>query len=311
MSGDDATMLADVLAGLSATPKSLPSKYFYDAEGSRLFEAITRQPEYYPTRVELALLEDRGAEIAAAVGPRAHVVEYGSGSGRKTRVLLDALEDPVAYTPIEISESALAGSLARLEREFGDVELLPVWADFTRPVALPVPSREPDRVLVFFPGSTLGNLLHDEAVALLRGMRETMGPRGAALIGIDLDKDPALIEAAYNDAAGVTAAFTLNLLAHLNRALGADFDLGAFRHHAVYDQARQRIETSLVSTRDQVVHVGERAFAFAGGEAMRVEYSHKYDDAGFAALAARAGLRVADGWNDPDDWFGERLLVPA
>jgi len=311
MSGADDRMLAEVLAGLAGSPKSLPSKYFYDAEGSRLFEAITRQPEYYPTRVELALLEDRGAAIAAAVGPRAHVVEYGSGSGRKTRVLLDALEDPVAYTPIEISSSALAGSLDRLQREFADIELLPVWADFTRPVDLPVPSRAPDRVLAFFPGSTLGNLLQDEAVALLRGMRETMGARGAALVGIDLDKDPALIEAAYNDAAGVTAAFTLNLLAHLNRALGADFDLGAFRHLAEYDRGRQRIETSLVSTRAQVVHVGGRAFAFAEGEAMRVEYSHKYDDAGFAALAARAGLRVAHGWNDPADWFGERLLVPA
>ena len=304
-------VLGDVLAGLSAMPKRLPSKYFYDAEGSRLFEAITRQPEYYPTRVELALMESRGAEIAAAIGPRAHVVEYGSGSGRKTRLLLDALENPVAYTPIEISRTALLASVERLAREFGDVELLPVCADFTQPVPLPRPSREPARVLVFFPGSTLGNFEHVDAVRLLSSMRATMGAGGAALVGIDLDKDPALLEAAYNDEAGVTAAFTLNLLARLNREIGSDFDLGGFMHRARYDRARQRIETSLVSRRAQRVRVGGRVFDFAGDEALQVEYSHKYDDASFAALAARAGLRVVEAWNDPRDWFGQRLLVPA
>ena len=304
-------ILGDVLAGLSATPKALPSKYFYDAEGSRLFEAITRQPEYYPTRVELALMETHAAEIAAAVGPRAHVVEYGSGSGRKTRILLDALDDPVAYTPIEISRTALVGSVARLAGEFDDIELLPVSADFTEPVPLPRPARTPARVLVFFPGSTLGNFEHDDAVRLLRSMRQTMGVGGAALVGIDLDKDPALIEAAYNDAAGVTAAFTLNLLARLNRELGSDFDLSAFAHRARYDTARKRVETFLVSARDQRVTVGGQAFDFAAGEAMQVEYSHKYDDTAFAALAGRAGLRVDRAWNDPRDWFGQRLLVPA
>ena len=304
-------MLGDVLQGLAATPKRLPSKYFYDATGSRLFEAITRTPEYYPTRVELALLEARGGEIARAVGPRAHVVEYGSGSGRKTRLLLDALDDPVAYTPIEISRTALLASLERLATEFADVELLPVCADFTQPVPLPRPEREPARVLVFFPGSTLGNFDDRESLALLRSMRQTMGRDGMALVGIDLDKDPALIEAAYNDDAGITAQFTLNLLARLNRELEADFDLAAFAHHARYDPARQRIETFLVSQRPQRVAIGDRVFDFAEGEAMQVEYSHKYDDAAFAALAADAGLRVAEAWNDPRDWFGQRLLVPA
>src|SRR5690606_36552784 len=304
-------VLGDVLQGLSATPKQLPSKYFYDAEGSRLFESITRQPEDYPTRAEPALIEARSTEIAAAIGPGAHVVEYGSGSGRKTRLLLDALEDPVAYTPIEISRTALLASLERLAREFGDVELLPVTADFTQPVPLPHPAREPARGLVFFPGSTLGNFEHHEAEQLLRSMRETMGAGGAALVDIDLDKDPALIEAAYNDAAGVTAAFTLNLLARLNREIGSDFDLDGFEHRAHYAWAWQRSETSLVSRRRQDVHVGGRTFAFEQGEAMQVEYSHKYDDAGFAALVARAGLRVVEGWNDPLDWFEQRLLVPA
>lgn len=301
-------MLGDVVSGLSATPKHLPSKYFYDRRGSELFEQITRQPEYYPTRVELALIEARGAEIAAAVGPRAHVVEYGSGSGRKTRILLDALDDPVAYTPIEISRSALLASAERLDREFGDLEVLPVCADFTRPVPLPRPGREAERVLVFFPGSTLGNFTADESLGLLRAMRETMGERGGALVGIDLQKDPARLEAAYNDAAGVTAAFTLNLLARLNRDVGSDFDLDGFAHRALYSVERGRIETFLVSRRAQQVHAGGHSFRFDEGEAMLVEYSHKYTDAGFAILAAGAGLRVAHAWNDPRDWFGLRLL---
>ena len=304
-------LLGDVLAGLSASPKRLPSKYFYDRRGSELFEEITRQPEYYLTRTELALIEDCAPRVAAAVGPRAHVVEYGSGSGRKTRLLLDALEDPVAYTPVEISRSALVGSVQRLDEEFGPVQMLPVLGDFTQRIPLPEPGREARRVLVFFPGSTLGNLTDAESVRLLKAMRETMGDKGAALIGIDLQKSPALIEAAYNDAAGVTAAFTLNLLVRLNRELGADFDLDGFRHRAVYVPEAGRIETFIDSLRAQTVTVQGRAFAFAAGEAMQVEYSHKYTDEGFAALAARAGLRVVQGWNDPRDWFGLRLLQPA
>ena len=304
-------LLGDVLAGLSGTPKRLPSKYFYDRRGSELFEEITRQPEYYLTRVELALLEAECSNIAGVVGPRAHVVEYGSGSGRKTRLLLDALEDPVAYTPVEISRSALVGSVEHLDREFVPVQMLPVLGDFTQPVPLPEPEREARRVLVFFPGSTLGNLTNAESVRLLTAMRETMGPRGAALIGIDLQKSPQLIEAAYNDAAGVTAAFTLNLLARLNRELGANFDLDAFRHRAVYVPETGRIETFIDSQRAQTVTVQGKVFEFAAGEAMQVEYSHKYTDEGFSALAARAGLRVVQGWNDPKDWFGLRLLQPA
>jgi len=301
----------DVLAGLAQTPKRLPSKYFYDKRGSELFEEITRQPEYYLTRVELALLQASADEIREAVGPRAHVVEYGSGSGRKTRILLDALDDPVAYTPIEISRSALTASVERLDREFDDVEVLPVCADFTQPVGIPRPEREADHALVFFPGSTLGNFGEDEAVRLLCAMRETMGNRGGALIGIDLQKDPALLEAAYNDAAGVTAAFTLNLLARLNRDVGSDFDLAGFEHRARYSSERGRIETFLVSRTVQTVTVEDRRFDFAAGEAMQVEYSHKYTDPGFAALAARAGLKVVRSWNDPQGWFGLRLLQRA
>lgn len=302
---------ADAIAGLSRTPKSLPSKYFYDAEGSRLFEAITRQPEYYLTRVELALMEAQMPSIAQAIGGGVHVVEFGSGSGRKTELLLEGLDAPVAYTPIEISRTALMDSVTRLGQQFADVEMLPVCADFTRPVPLPAAARRAQRTLVFFPGSTLGNFNNAEAVQLLTSMRDTMAADGCALIGIDLDKDPATIEAAYNDLAGVTAAFTLNLLARLNREIGSDFNLDGFRHHAVYARERMRIETALVSERAQAVHIGDRCFEFAEGEAMRVEVSQKYTDASFAALAAQAGLRVSHGWNDARDCFGLRLLQPA
>lgn len=308
---DRARITADILHGLSQHPRQLPSKYFYDARGSQLFEQITRQPEYYPTRTELQLLQQVSADIARAVGPRLHVVELGSGSGRKTERLLHALADPVAYTPIEISRAALLDSVARLAEALPDIEMLPVCADFTRPVELPEPQREPARRLLFFPGSTLGNFAHDDAVALLRAMHQTMGGNGLALIGIDLHKDPALIEAAYNDAAGVTAAFTLNLLRRLNREIGSDFDLDGFEHRARYSVERLRIETELVSRCAQRVHVDGRPFDFAEGEAMTVEYSHKYTDATFAALAAEAGLRVRMQWDAADPAFGLRLLERA
>lgn len=299
----------DILAGLAHSPKHLSSKYFYDARGSQLFETITRLPEYYPTRTEIALMEARLPEIAKAIGRYAHVVEYGSGSGRKTRMLLDALADPVAYTPIEISRSALLASVGQLRAEFPHIQMLPVCADFTRSVDLPKSTRTAARTLVYFPGSTIGNFTAAEAVALLREMRITIGQRGVALIGIDLQKDPALIEAAYNDAAGVTAQFTLNLLTRLNREIGSDFDLDGFRHRACYDAIVGRIDTYLVSQRKQSVHVGQRTFDFAADEAIHVEYSHKYTDTSFAQLAALAGLHVADGWNDSRNWFGLRLLA--
>ena len=228
----------DALAGLSAQPKTLPSKYLYDTRGSELFEAICEQPEYYPTRTELSILQDEAASMAEAVGPRALVVEYGSGSGIKTQRLLDALPDPVAYVPIEISHSALNASVAELATQFPEIEMLPLCADFLQPVRLPASERPAERVLIFFPGSTLGNFDTDAAVRLLTTMRTEMGDNGAALIGIDLKKDPAMIEAAYNDAAGVTADFTLNLLDRMNRELDADFDRERFTHRARYKRHR-------------------------------------------------------------------------
>ncbi|MCI1066317.1 L-histidine N(alpha)-methyltransferase [Stenotrophomonas maltophilia] len=301
-------ILTDVVAGLSRTPRQLPSKYFYDARGSRLFEQITQTCEYYPTRTELALLARVLPDIARSVGPHVHVVELGSGSGRKTALLLAALQDPVAYTPIEISRAALLSSIDHLAPALPDVEMLPVCADFTRAVAVPAPEREPARRLLFFPGSTLGNFVEEDAVALLRAMRQTMGRDGLALVGIDLHKDPALIEAAYNDVQGITAAFTLNLLARLNREIGSDFDLDGFRHSARYSIARLRIETDLVSQRAQDVRLDGRTFHFQADEPIRVEYSHKYTDDSFEALLLPAGLQVVRRWDAESPAYGLRLL---
>jgi dimethylhistidine N-methyltransferase len=308
-SADD--LRGDVLAGLAATPRRIASKYFYDERGSQLFEEITRQPEYDLTRAELALLRQVMPRLRAAVGADAHVVEYGSGSARKTQALLAGLASPVAYTPVEISRATLLESTQRLAYAFPEIEMLPVCADFTRPLPIPAPLQPAARRLLFFPGSTLGNFDPDDAVDLLYAMRETMGVDGRALIGIDLVKDVADMEAAYNDAAGVTAAFTLNLLVRLNRELGADFDRRTFSHRAVWVEERSRIETALVSRRPQCVRVAGQRFEFAAGEPIEVECSHKYTDAAFDALAAAAGLRVRERWNTPRDRFGLRLLESA
>lgn len=301
----------DALAGLACNPKRLSSKYLYDARGSQLFERICEVPEYYLTRAELELMRSHVAHIAEALGPRVALVEYGSGSGLKTELLLECLQDAVAYVPVEISRSALTASVERLSGRFPRIEMLPVCADFTRPIGLPEPARAHRRRVIYFPGSTLGNFEPQAAVRLLDHMRRQMGPRGAALIGVDLVKAPALIEAAYNDAAGVTAEFTLNLLHRLNRELHANFNLNAFGHRARYDRDAQRIETHLVSRADQWVTVAGRRFHFAAGEAMLVELSCKYSRASFAQLAARAGLLVSHVWTDARRLFSVQCLRPS
>ncbi len=307
-------LLADTLAGLAARPKHLPSKYFYDARGSALFEQICKLPEYYLTRAELAAMHTHIGTIAAALGPRVRMVEYGSGSGIKTRLLLRHLAQPVAYVPVEISRSALAASVATLGREFADVEMLPVCADFTEPITLPRASRAPRQTIVYFPGSTLGNFDPEAAVRLLRQMRNEAGQgggelRGGVLLGVDLVKDARTLEAAYNDAAGVTAEFTMNLLLRVNHELGADFDVAGFRHRARWHALAGRIETHLVATRAQEVHIGEATFHFDAGEATLVEYSCKYTLDGFARLAARAGLRVEQVWLDAARRFSIQWLA--
>lgn len=307
-------LLRDVLAGLAGSSKRLPSKYFYDARGSRLFERICEQPEYYPTRTELAIMRAHVADIATALGPDIRLVEYGSGSGLKTRLLLRHLASPVAYVPVEISRSALAHSVAALGGAFPQVEMLPVCADFTQPITLPRAARAPRQTVVYFPGSTLGNFDPGDALRLLREMHAEAGQGGGALpggvlIGIDLVKDTAAVEAAYNDAAGVTAEFTLNLLTRVNRELGANFDLAGFHHRARWHPLAGRIETHIVSNRAQDVRVGGGTFRFGAGEAMLVEYSCKYTLDGFARLAARAGLRVDQVWTDVRNQFSVQWLT--
>ena len=302
---------ADVRNGLRQRPKRIPSKYFYDARGSALFERICGLPEYYLTRAELSILDEHARDISAAIGRAPLLVEYGSGSGRKTRLLLDALDAPVGYMPIEISRSALDASVEALSRRFPGVEMLPVCADFTQPVRLPATRRRHGRVVMFFPGSTLVNFETRDAVRLLHTMRSEMGADGAAIVGIDLKKDRATMEAAYNDSAGVTRDFTLNLLARMNSELGADFDLAQYRHRAVYNELAGRIETHIVSRVAQEVRVDGGRVAFGADEPMLVEYSYKYAQDEFERMAARAGLRVAHSWSDPAHRFSIELLQRA
>ncbi|MEM6750296.1 MAG: L-histidine N(alpha)-methyltransferase [Planctomycetota bacterium] len=295
------------LRGLSRSPKSLPPSLLYDARGSALFEDICDLPEYYLTRTEVGILRDRLPEIAQAVGPEALVFEPGSGAGIKTRMFLEALDRPVGYVPIEISRSALEASSAELAERFPGVEVLPVCADYHEPIRAPEPKRPPASRVVFFPGSTIGNSAPDEARLLLRRLAELAGPGGWLLVGVDLKKDPAVLEAAYDDAQGVTAAFTLNVLERLNREADADFDLGAFRHEAVWREHEGWVELGAVSLRDQVVRVAGRRCVFTQGEKLHTEVSSKYTLEGFAALASPC-CRVERVWTDADERFSVQLL---
>ncbi len=297
--------------GLALKPKRLPSWLFYDQRGSALFEQICEQPEYYLTRCEIALMDEHAADIADTLGSDVRLVEYGSGSGRKTRMLLRHLREPVSYVPVEISPEPLQHSVQRLAQEFPQLPLQPLCADFSKPLRLPIPPRAPRRTVLYFPGSTIGNFEAHDAVALLRKMRGEMGDAGGLLVGVDLKKDPALIEAAYNDAAGVTAEFTLNMLLRLNREIGSDFDLAAFAHRARYNPMAGRIETQLVSRREQQVAIGRDKVRFGADEAIQVEYSCKYSLEDFAALADKAGLAVQRVWTDSRRMFSVQYLVRA
>ena len=302
----------DVLDGLAQRPRSLPCKYFYDDHGSWLFDQICGLPEYYPTRTELAISRHYAAEMATACGPHTLLVELGSGSSTKTRVLLDHLRDPAAYVPVDIARDFLRSAAGALARDYPRVPVLPVCADFTRPFTVPADRLPPARrTVVYFPGSTIGNFTAPEATALLRNIADLIGDRGGLLIGVDLRKDKDLLERAYNDASGVTAAFNLNLLTRINRELAADFRLEHFRHRAIWDADAGRIEMQLLSARDQTVHIDEHRFDFSAGEVLRTEYSHKYSLAQFAGLAAAAGLAVRQVWSDRDRLFSVQYLSPA
>ena len=300
-----------VIEGLSLPQKALPCKFFYDKRGSALFDRICELPEYYPTRTEIALLRTQAPWIAARIGPRCHLVEFGSGSAIKVPILLDALEDAVAYTAVDISKEHLLQSTAALARKRRGLEVTAVCADYTKPFDLPRPKSTPNaRPMVFFPGSSIGNFDPAEATAFLRTTADLLRPhRGAMLVGADLQKDPAILHAAYNDAEGVTAAFNLNLLVRINRELGGNFDLTAFRHLAYYDATFARVEIHLVSLRDQTVRVADHLFRFHAGETIHTENSHKYTIEGFQEMAREAGFVPLEAWADERRLFSLHYLA--
>ena len=301
--------LDELIDGLRQPEMMISPKYFYDERGSQLFEEITRLPEYYPTETELGIMRDNVGEIARLVGKQASLIEFGSGSSLKTRVLLENLDELAAYVPVDISEDHLLVSARQIREEFPDLDVLPVVADFTQPFQLPSPRVMPVRNVVYFPGSTIGNFTHDAALDLLRVMHGEAGENGALLIGVDLQKDPAIIERAYNDSAGVTAEFNRNMLRHLNREFDADFDLDAFAHSAEYNEDEGRIEIRLVSGQDQEFTLGDVSFSIGKDEAILTEYSHKYTLEGFAAMADATGFRVERVWMDAERLFSVQYLV--
>lgn len=307
----DATELEQLVDGLAEPQKRISPKYFYDERGSQLFDAITALPEYYLTSTELGIMRHNIAEIANLAGEQASLIEFGSGSSLKTRILLEHLTKLAAYVPVDISQQHLHASAAQIRDEFPQLDVLPVVADFTRPFQLPTPTIMPLRNIVYFPGSTIGNFEHVDAMELLRVMHHEAGKDGALLIGVDLQKDPAIIEQAYNDSAGVTAAFNLNMLRHLNRDFGANFDVDAFSHSAIYDPESGRVVIELISRAQQTFEIGGRAFEIARDETILTEYSHKYTLHGFAEMANAAGFRVEKVWTDAEDLFSVQFLCRA
>ena len=295
--------IVDIVAGLSQYPKSISPKYFYDRRGSKLFDQICNLPEYYLTRTELAIMKDCVAEIADLVGPCASLIEFGSGSSLKIRLLLQHIPELAAYVPVDISREHLVAAANAIAADFPSVEVLPVAADFTHPFDLPNPKVMPVRNVVYFPGSTIGNFSPEAAYALLQVMHHEAGENGGLLIGIDLQKDVAVLERAYNDAAGITAAFNLNVLRHLNNAFGADFDLSEYRHLAQYNEDKGRIEMYLVSQSDQTVSIDDHIFHIEEGERILTEHSHKYTIEGFTELASSAGFRMNKWWTDDNRMF--------
>lgn len=310
------TLREEILEGLSGTPPTLPPKLFYDDVGARLFEEITTVPEYYPTRTELGILREHLPDMARRLGPEVVVVEFGSGSGRKTQLLLEALERPAAYIPVDIAREQLEAVAAQMDRDFPTLRVLPLAADYTRPFQLPDPGPGSGPPLLFFPGSTVGNFEPRDAEAFLRQARESMGPGAALLMGVDLVKPGEVLEPAYDDARGVTAAFNRNALVNLNRLLGTDFLPEAYRHRAIWNGRESRIEMHLVAERDQVVRVppgpGESfptRFLFRRGDHIVTEHSYKYTPEGIESLTGASGWQTVDSWTDPRGWFAVILAV--
>lgn len=309
---DEESFRDAVLAGLGRAPKSLPCKFFYDERGSALFDEICNVPEYYLTRTEIAILEEYAGQIAARIGKHARLVELGSGASVKVRILLAALAAPSAYVPVDISRSHLRDAARRLAADFPALPVIAVCADYTRPFRLPpLPGGAAGKQVGFFPGSTIGNFEPDAVVRFLGHCAELLGPAGEMLVGVDLKKNPAVLNAAYNDRAGTNAAFNLNLLARINRELDGDLDLGRFRHLAFYDPEAGRMELYLTSLAAQSATIAGRRFDFAEGERIHTENSYKYGIDEFRALARRAGFVSAETWTDRDRLFSVHYLRQA
>jgi dimethylhistidine N-methyltransferase len=304
------SIFSEVLSGLRGSPKTLPPKLFYDELGACLFELICEQPEYYLTRAELSILERHAGGIAELIGPDAALVEYGSGAGVKVRLLLDAMDHPVAYTPIDISHAQLAHVAASLGRDYPDLAVRPLCADYMERLELPALPAQTKRRIAFFPGSTIGNLHPAQAIGFLQRVRHVVAPGGGLVLGVDRRKDRATLDAAYNDAAGVTARFNINMLAHLNREVEADFHLNRFRHVAFFNEEASRIEMHLESLVTQDVSLAGERIPFVAGETIWTESSYKYDEESLRAVASAAGFQVREQWTDEDERFWVVYLEP-
>jgi dimethylhistidine N-methyltransferase len=305
----DQEFLDDVMEGLRHANKRLSCKYFYDERGSKLFDQICELDEYYLTRTEQAIMDQHAREMACQLGEGVMLVEFGSGSSTKTQVLLENLIDPAAYVPLDISEEHLLETAKLLRRTFPEIEILPLVADFTLPFQLPMPTKKASHAAIYFPGSTIGNFEPEAAQNLLAEICDLLGDEGGVLIGIDLQKDPAIIHSAYNDSSGVTAEFNLNLLHRINRELDGNFDVDQFQHLADYDEKVGRVEIYLVSQCDQTVEINGQLFEFKAGERIFTEHSHKYTIESFEELANQAGFSLHKYWTDPDDLFAVLHLV--
>jgi len=298
---------ADAVAGLTAMPKRLPPKYFYDVAGSELFERITTLPEYYPTRCELGILRDHAVDIAALIPQGAALIEFGSGASVKTRIVLGAAKGLAAYVPVDISADFLERQAVELRKEYPGVAMLPVAADFSTPFELPIAIKGMPRV-GFFPGSTIGNFEPHEACTFMRQAGETLGPGALFIVGVDLVKDLRVLQKAYNDKQRVTAKFNLNLLTRINRELGANFDISAFEHHAFYNREKSRIEMHLASMKRQKVRLCGETIDFRAGETIHTENSYKYSVESFGAMARGSGWRPIEVWTDADKCFSVHAL---
>ncbi len=302
------TFRDEVLQGLQDGRKELPSKYFYDEVGSQLFEQICELDEYYLTRTELSIMQTQIHEIVSLLGPHCLLIEYGSGSSTKTRTLLDALQDPAGYVPIDIAKEQLLHSAASLTLAYPQLEVLPVCADYTSDFELPLPKKTALRRVAYFPGSTIGNFDREPAKHFLQQIAKVC-QGGGLLIGVDLKKDFNILHRAYNDSQGVTAQFNKHLLVRINQELNANFQLNQFGHYAFYNPGQSRIEMHLVSLKNQTVRIGDSEIFFKLGESIWTESSYKYTLEEFAQLAARAGFSVEQVWTDPRQLFSVQYLT--